>query len=289
MQHDTDNSWLIDDDQPGDGGDGTASRAAPWRVMIVDDDVDVHVVTKFSLSNTSFMGRRISFLHAYSGAEAMTLLRGTPDVALILLDVIMESEDAGLRLAHRVRTELGDKTVRIILRTGQAGQALENSIIVDNDISDFWCKTDLTTRKLFTTVVSSLRTYAVLRDCAQRMETLNAALASAADGAGPGRATMALNLDRLGIIQALDPRLCQLLRCQQDEMLGRHWMQWQSAGQHAMTCVELALAIEQGKQWAGALTLRDKDGKEHDVRALLLPLAGHAEHAGAAVLLLTEI
>ncbi|MES2741226.1 MAG: response regulator [Pseudomonadota bacterium] len=288
MQHEADSNWLIDDDQPGDDDEADA-RPTPWRVMIVDDDVDVHVVTKFSLSNTSFMGRRISFLHAYSAAEAMTVLQGTPDVALILLDVIMESDDAGLRLAHRIRTELGNKTVRIVLRTGQAGQALEKSVIVDNDISDFWCKTDLTTRKLFTTVIASLRTYAVLRDCQQRVSELNVAAASLADGAAPGAATMALSLNRLGTVDAVDARLCHLLRWRRDDVLGQHWLQWQGNGQHAIPCGELAQAIEQGQRWAGAVTLRARDGREHDLRALLLPLAAQAEHGSAAVLLLTEI
>jgi len=104
------------------------------------------------------------------------VLRGTPDIALVLLDVIMETSDAGLRVARQIRDELGNKLVRIVLRTGQPGQALEHSIILDYDINDFWCKTDLTTRKLFTTVISSLRGYADLVDAEQRIAALQAAL-----------------------------------------------------------------------------------------------------------------
>jgi len=172
-----DPDWLVDDTLPGNGETSdSAQAAAPWRVLIVDDDVDVHVVTKFSLSNACFMGRRLSFLHAYSGEEAIAVLRSTPDVALVLLDVIMETSDAGLRVARQIRDELGNKLVRIVLRTGQPGQALEHSIILDYDINDFWCKTDLTTRKLFTTVISSLRGYADLVDAEQRIAALQAAL-----------------------------------------------------------------------------------------------------------------
>src|SRR5438067_2316253 len=119
-------------------------EAPPWRILIVDDDVDVHVVTKFALRDTSFQGRRLSFLHAYSGAEALAVLKGTPDIALVLLDVIMETNDAGLRVARQIREELRNELVRVVLRTGQPGQALEHSIIVDYDINDFWCKADLT-------------------------------------------------------------------------------------------------------------------------------------------------
>ncbi len=161
---DDDAGWMIDDEaQASTAEQAAGATPAPWRVLIVDDDVDVHVVTKFSLSNACFLGRRLSFLHAYSGEEALTTLRNNPDVALVLLDVIMETSDAGLRVATQIRSELKNELVRIVLRTGQPGQALEHSIILDYDINDFWCKTDLTTRKLFTTVISSLRNYADLQ------------------------------------------------------------------------------------------------------------------------------
>ena len=174
--------WLMD--EPLEHA-GTASEAAsaplPWRVLIVDDDVDVHVVTKFALSQASFQGRRLSFLHAYSGAEALALLRSTSDIAVVLLDVIMETQDAGLQVARQIREDLHNSAVRIILRTGQPGQALEHRIIIDYDINDFWCKTDLTTRKLFTTVIASLRTYATLREAQQQVADLAAALAHCGD------------------------------------------------------------------------------------------------------------
>jgi hypothetical protein len=80
-------------------------------------------------------------------------------------------------VARQIREELHNSAVRIILRTGQPGQALEHRIIIDYDINDFWCKTDLTTRKLFTTVIASLRTYATLREAEQQVADLAAALA----------------------------------------------------------------------------------------------------------------
>ncbi|MCX7290930.1 hypothetical protein [Janthinobacterium sp.] len=159
--------WLVDDSLGKLDAAAGPATAAPC----------VHVVTKFALSQASFQGRRLSFLHAYSGAEALALLRSTPDIAVVLLDVIMETQDAGLQVARQVREELHNSAVRIILRTGQPGQALEHRIIIDYDINDFWCKTDLTTRKLFTTVIASLRTYASLREAQQQVASLAAALA----------------------------------------------------------------------------------------------------------------
>jgi CheY-like chemotaxis protein len=170
---DSSDNWMIDDDATASAEQQSAqSGPPPWRVLIVDDDVDVHVVTKFSLSNACFLGRRLSFLHAYSGEEALNILRSEDDIALVLLDVIMETTDAGLKVATRIRDELHNKLVRIVLRTGQPGQALEHSIILDYDINDFWCKTDLTTRKLFTTVIASLRGYQSLLDCDQKLHLL---------------------------------------------------------------------------------------------------------------------
>jgi CheY-like chemotaxis protein len=170
---DSSDNWMIDDDATASAEQQPAANApAPWRVLIVDDDVDVHVVTKFSLSNAVFMGRRLCFLHAYSGEEALNILRSEDDIALVLLDVIMETTDAGLKVATRIRDELHNHLVRIVLRTGQPGQALEHSIILDYDINDFWCKTDLTTRKLFTTVIASLRGYHNLLEADQKMQAL---------------------------------------------------------------------------------------------------------------------
>jgi CheY-like chemotaxis protein len=177
--------WMLEDDAPLADAPA-ASGPPPWKVLIVDDDVDVHVVTKFSLSNACFMGRRLCFLHAYSGDEALAVLRSQEGIALVLLDVIMETSDAGLKVATRIREELGDELVRIVLRTGQPGQALEHSIILDYDINDFWCKTDLTTRKLFTTVIASLRSYHSLREARQRVlqaESALQALRTSAQGA----------------------------------------------------------------------------------------------------------
>ena len=183
MNHnDEDTDWIIEDEAVPGAETALASKPEapagppPWRILIVDDDVDVHVVTKFSLSNVCFQGRRLSFLHAYSGDEALTVLADNPDVALVLLDVIMETSDAGLIVARQIRETLHNNLVRIVLRTGQPGQALEHSIILDYDINDFWCKTDLTTRKLFTTVIASRRAYEGLQQAHQQTLQLRAEL-----------------------------------------------------------------------------------------------------------------
>jgi len=154
-----DDDWLIEEDEelPAPAACGPEQRQ--WRVLIVDDDVDVHAVTRLALRNVSFKGRELELFSAYSGREAFGILRDTPDIALVLLDVVMETDDAGLILARRIREELHNQMVRVVLRTGQPGQAPEQRVIIEYDINDYKAKTELTTQKLFTTVISSLRAY----------------------------------------------------------------------------------------------------------------------------------
>jgi response regulator RpfG family c-di-GMP phosphodiesterase len=130
-----------------------------WKVLIVDDEPEVHTVTKLALSDFSFNNKSLEFISAYSGAEARQLIAANPDTAIILLDVVMETDDAGLLVARHVREELRNEHVRIILRTGQPGQAPERQVIVNYDINDYKSKTELTAQKLFTVIMSSLRSY----------------------------------------------------------------------------------------------------------------------------------
>ena len=131
----------------------------PWKVMIVDDEPAVHEVTKIALKGVTFANRPLQFIDCYSGAEACKEAENHPDTALILLDVVMETDHAGLKVAKYVRETLDNKTVRIVLRTGQPGQAPERDIIVTYDINDYKEKTELTSSKLFTLIYSSLRSY----------------------------------------------------------------------------------------------------------------------------------
>jgi response regulator RpfG family c-di-GMP phosphodiesterase len=155
-----DDNWLLDeDDDVAPVPDLGSPDQRHWRVLIVDDDVDVHAVTRLALRNVSFKGRELELFSAYSGREAYDILRDTPDIALVLLDVVMETDDAGLLLARRIREELHNTLVRVVLRTGQPGQAPEQRVIIEYDINDYKAKTELTTQKLFTTVISALRAY----------------------------------------------------------------------------------------------------------------------------------
>jgi response regulator RpfG family c-di-GMP phosphodiesterase len=134
-----------------------------WDILIIDDDDSVHVITKMALKNLAFEEKGLRFHDAFSATEARKLLAEIKQPALILLDVVMEDEDAGLKLVPYIREELGNKMTRIILRTGQPGQAPPKKIIAEYDINDYKEKTELTEDKLYTTVMASLRNYRDLR------------------------------------------------------------------------------------------------------------------------------
>jgi diguanylate cyclase (GGDEF)-like protein len=140
------------------GGPGGA-----WRVLIVDDDADVHSTTTFALGSLELHGRNLEFLHAYSAAQAKELLDRHADIAVVLLDVVMEEADAGLHLVHHIRKTLGLHDLRIILRTGQPGYAPEMDAIRGYDINDYRTKSELTRTKLYTSVASAIRAYEQIR------------------------------------------------------------------------------------------------------------------------------
>ncbi|MEW6990869.1 HD domain-containing phosphohydrolase [Colwelliaceae bacterium 6441] len=131
----------------------------PWKVLIIDDEEDIHHITKMALKRFTLEDRKLTFLNAYSASEAKEILSLEEDIALIFLDVVMETDDAGLQLAKWIRQDLNNKFSRIVLRTGQPGQAPEEQVIVDYDINDYKEKTELDRKKLFTTAYSSLRAY----------------------------------------------------------------------------------------------------------------------------------
>jgi len=134
-------------------------ETASWKILLVDDEPAIHDVTKMALSGFQFDGHGVEFISAYSGQEAQQLIQDHPDAAVMLLDVVMETDHAGLDVARFVREEANNKSVRIILRTGQPGQAPERQVITDYDINDYKEKTELTSQKLFTLMYASLRSY----------------------------------------------------------------------------------------------------------------------------------
>lgn len=144
----------------------------PWKILIVDDDPDVHDVTHLVLADLKFEGKGLHFLHAYNAIEATEIFKYHPDISVALIDVVMESEDAGLRLVRKIRDEINNSFVRLILRTGHPGIAPEREIVAEYDIHDYKTKTELSSQRLNTVVISALRSYRDMLTIEQRSQTM---------------------------------------------------------------------------------------------------------------------
>ncbi|MBW3697948.1 response regulator [Vibrio sp. T187] len=159
----------------------TSQDLAPWKVLLIDDDEQMHQVTKLVLSNFKFQGKKLELISAYSGIEAKEVLAQHDDIALALVDVVMEHEHAGLEVVKYIREELKNSKIRLVLRTGQAGQAPEDFVIQEYEIDDYKEKTELTTQKLKTLLYSMLRAYRDLTTIEVQKEGLSKVIKASAN------------------------------------------------------------------------------------------------------------
>ncbi len=132
---------------------------ATWKILIVDDDEEVHLVTRLVLRDKYMLGKRLELFSVKSAAECREFLKRETDISVLLLDVVMETDDAGLLLAEWIRCELGNQSLRIILRTGQPGMAPLTTVIAKYEINDYKEKTELTHEKLWATILTAIRGY----------------------------------------------------------------------------------------------------------------------------------
>ena len=157
------------------------TNTPPWKLLVVDDDPEVHSVTRFVLQNLHIFGRPVCLLHAHDGQQARVQLRMHPDIAVALVDVVMETEQAGLELVGYLRDELHMAECRIILRTGQPGYAPELTVINEYDINDYRTKAELTHTRLITTVSAALRSYDQLHALAEHRRGLELIIHAASE------------------------------------------------------------------------------------------------------------
>lgn len=134
-----------------------------YKILIADDEEEIHKITKLILGHFTYEGMGLEFYDAYTGKETKEILESHPDIAIIFLDVVMEDTSSGLDVVQYIRDQLENTFIRIILRTGQPGQAPEESVIKNYDINDYRLKTELTSKRLLTTMYASLRNYRDLK------------------------------------------------------------------------------------------------------------------------------
>ena len=186
-----------------------SDKCRPWRILVVDDEQSIHDITRLALQGFSFEGRGVEILSAYSGQEGRKVLEQEEDIAIILLDVVMEEDYAGLKLVEFIRGAMDNQTVRIVLRTGQPGSAPEHKVISDYDINEYRAKPEFTAQRLYTSVTACLRAYENLKAIQRNRDGLEAILRSTSSifntGSFKAFATEALN--QLEHVLKLDPEV----------------------------------------------------------------------------------
>ena len=142
-----------------DGNDSGATSAAPWKILIVDDEEEVFNVTQLAISGYEIFGKQCRLLYAPSAKEACRVLDANPDIALVLLDIVMETDTAGINVIEYIRKRLSNPTMRIVIRTGQPGVIPEENMLREYDIDDYREKTELTAQKLRTLIRSNVHSF----------------------------------------------------------------------------------------------------------------------------------
>ena len=179
MDYDNDELIFLDDDG---SVEEQALLGKDWNILIVDDDEEIHTVTRLALSDLIVNDRKLNFIHAYSAKQAKEMLHEYGNsIAIILLDVVMETDDAGFDVVKYIREDMKLVEPRIILRTGQPGYAPEEQVIKVYDINDYKTKTELTRAKLLTTIISSLRSYQQIVTISQSRAGLEKIITSSAN------------------------------------------------------------------------------------------------------------
>jgi len=146
---------------------GLTPARAPWKVLLVDDDPGIHAVLRMALQDSVVQGAALQLMDASSNQEAKALLADHADIALVFLDVVMETHDAGLLLVQHIRQQLGNRMMRIVLLTGQPGYSPQRTVVEHYEIDSYLLKSDLSADKLYMLVYAGLRTFETLQQLAQ--------------------------------------------------------------------------------------------------------------------------
>lgn len=191
------------------------SSTERWPILIIDDEEQVHKATRFALADVDFLGRPLEFFSAYSAQEARDMLLNGPEFACILLDVVMESEHAGLEFVSFIRETFGDLNTRIILRTGQPGYAPEVEVIQKYDINDYKSKSELTRNRLITSVTAAVRSYQQIKTIEANRQGLELIIGASSDLLK----VRAIRTFARGVLM----QLCSLLRIDEDGFICCHY------------------------------------------------------------------
>lgn len=129
----------------------------PWNILVIDDDMAVHTTTILALKNVRIHQRRLNLIHAYSSIDGIAYLKQLEDIDLILLDMVMETHDAGLNVTRWLREDSDrDVVPSVILRTGHPGSLTTHDILMNEHIGGLIEKSNLTYHKLIELLTRTL-------------------------------------------------------------------------------------------------------------------------------------
>jgi len=142
------------------------------KILVADDEKDIHVLTKNVLRKFEYENKELEIISTYTGKETIDVLKENPDIVLVLLDVIMETDDAGLEVCKKIRNELNNHLIQIILRTGQASDIPPYKVVKEYEINDYKEKTELSSEKLKISLITAIRAYENLKELKEANEKI---------------------------------------------------------------------------------------------------------------------
>lgn len=241
------------------------NQAEKWKILISDDDEDIHLMTKAVLKDFVYKNKELQFFSAYNGIDTVELLKNNNDIVLVLLDVIMESDDAGLQVVKQIRDKLKNNNIQIILRTGQAGQLLEDDVVMNYAINDYKEKTELTSKKLITSVTTSIRSFENIKEVENLNYEKNNLLSSF------NRYVIAARADINGKIIYVTDAFCEISGYEKEELIGKN----HDILKHESTPIDiyndLWSTITKGHVWKGELQNINKNGNSYWLHTIISP------------------
>jgi len=103
------------------------SRASGEVILIVEDDDDVRRYATAALTKVGY-----AVVAAADGHEALRLLDGIPDLALLLTDVVLPGGMNGRSLADQVQRRR--RGVKVLFMTGYTRNAIVHHGVLDIDV-----------------------------------------------------------------------------------------------------------------------------------------------------------
>ncbi|NQY93349.1 MAG: PAS domain S-box protein, partial [Campylobacteraceae bacterium] len=243
-----------------------------WKILVADDEEAVHALTKTVLADFTYGNKTLEILSAYSGKESLELLSSNDDIVLVLLDVVMESDDAGLIVVKKLREELNNNLTQVILRTGHAGKAPELEIVKNYAINDYNEKTELTSQKLFTAIITAIRSYENLTSLESHQHKINALNKDLNKSFQSfNKSVMAAKADEHDTIIYVSDAFCNVTGYTKDELLHNKLAMVRHPNIDKKVLDELEISYTQHKPWIGELQYISKDKKTLWVHANRFP------------------